>query len=76
MPDAAPAAIAPDAAEASTAAVSADLRFRKGRLRILIDGPGPIRSAIVNGVDVKPDAEGTLRLAKEFSGGTVILRTR
>jgi hypothetical protein len=55
--------------------VSADLRFRQGRPRLEIDGSGPITKALVNGVETKPSPDGSLRLPREFAGGTVLLRT-
>jgi hypothetical protein len=56
--------------------VSADLRFRRGRLHIEIDGGGPIRSARVNGVKVKPKPDGSVALPADFGSGTVILHTK
>jgi hypothetical protein len=56
--------------------VSADLRFRRGRVHIEIDGGGPIRSARVNGVKVKPKPDGSVALPADFSSGTVILHTK
>jgi hypothetical protein len=55
--------------------VSADLRFRAGRLRLEIDGGGPVAGAAVNGNAVKLESDGALRLPAAFSGGTVSLRT-
>ena len=55
--------------------VSADLRFRKGRLRLEIDGSGPIKSAHVNGKSVKPRPDGALVLPSEFTSGTVVIHT-
>ena len=56
--------------------VSADLRYRAGRLRLRIDGNGPIREARVDGAKLKPDPSGALRLPADFRGGTVVIRTR
>jgi len=56
--------------------VSADLRYRQGRLHLELDGSGPIREARVNGKKLKPDAAGALRLPADFAGGTVVIRTR
>ncbi len=56
-------------------AVSADLRFRNSRLRLQIDGPGAIAGATVNGVEVKPRADGSLVLPEDFASGTVVIRT-
>jgi hypothetical protein len=55
--------------------VSADLRFHQGRLRLEIDGSGPIKSARVNGVNVKPRADGSLCLPHDFVGGTIVIHT-
>jgi hypothetical protein len=55
--------------------VSADLRFRRARLRLDIDGSGPIRRAIVNGKRVRIEKDGSLRLPPDFKGGTVVIRT-
>jgi hypothetical protein len=56
--------------------VSANLRFRKERLQLEIDGSGPIRRALVNGKDVKPDEHGALHLPREFNGGAVVIQTK
>ena len=53
--------------------VSADLRFRQGRLKLRISGSGPIRFAEVDGRRVEPDAQGALRLSPEFTGGSIVL---
>jgi cellobiose phosphorylase len=58
-----------------TQSVSADLRFREGRLLLRIDGSGPILSVLVNGVERKPAADGSLRLPSDFSGGEVLIKT-
>jgi hypothetical protein len=55
--------------------VSADLRFRQGRLRLQIDGSGPVKSAIVNGATVQPNPDGSVTLPADFTSGTVILHT-
>jgi hypothetical protein len=55
--------------------VSADLRFRTGRLHLEIDGSGPVKSARVNGVKVKPIPDGSVALPADFTSGTVILHT-
>ena len=55
--------------------VSADLRFRKGRLHLEIDGSGPLKSARVNGAKVKPSPDGSINLPPDFTSGTVILHT-
>jgi len=56
--------------------VSADLRFRTGRLKIEVSGSGPIETATVNGTEMKPDAAGALRLPRDFAGGTIVVRTK
>ena len=55
--------------------VSADLRFRQGRLHLEIDGSGPVRSARVNGARVKPNPDGSVTLPANFTSGTAILHT-
>ena len=55
--------------------VTADLRFRQGRLRLEIDGSGPMAGATVDGVKLKPRQDGSVKLPREFSGGTVLIRT-
>jgi hypothetical protein len=55
--------------------VTADLRFRQGRLRLEIDGSGPVVEASVNGVTVRPDENGAIRLPPEFASGTVRIHT-
>jgi hypothetical protein len=52
--------------------VSADLRFRQARLRLDINGSGPIRKAVVNGKTARLDKDGSLRLPPGFEGGTVV----
>jgi hypothetical protein len=54
----------------------ADLRFRKGRLKIETDGDGPFVHAEVNGKKMKLDADGALRLPADFAGGTVVFHKR
>lgn len=53
--------------------IKADLRFRKGRLKLEIPGPGPFQYAIVNGQRVPADPDGAIRLGKDFEGGSVSL---
>ncbi len=55
--------------------VSADLRFRTGRLHLEIDGSGPVISARVDGVKVKPRPDGSVALPPDFNSGTVIVHT-
>lgn len=54
---------------------TANLRFRKGRLHLQIDGSGPVKTARVNGAIVKPNTDGSLTLPASFTEGTVILHT-
>ena len=56
--------------------LSADLRFRQARLRLEIDGSGPVKEARVNGQKLKVGADGTVRLSPEFKGGKVEIRTQ
>jgi hypothetical protein len=51
--------------------VEADLRFRQGRLKLEIPGAGPFRYALVNGRNVPIDANGAIRLGREFEGGRI-----
>jgi hypothetical protein len=53
--------------------VSANLRFRRGRMRLDIDGGGPVLRAWLDGKELKPDPDGTLRLPRQFEGGTVVI---
>jgi hypothetical protein len=61
---------------AHTGPVSADLRFRKGRLRLKVTGSGPIGFAEVDGRRLTADADGGVRLPADFAGGEVILHAR
>ena len=61
---------------AHTGPVSADLRFRKGRLRLKVTGSGPIRFAEVDGRRLTADADGGVRLPADFAGGEVILHAK
>ena len=54
----------------------ADLRIRNGRLRLDIEGSGPIKKAIVNGKTMMPGADGTLRLSPDSMSGTVLIKTK
>ena len=53
--------------------VSADLRFRQGRLRLQIEGSGSVLKAAVNGRKIRVGADGTVRLPHDFAGGTVVI---
>lgn len=54
--------------------VSADLRFRQGRLRLRIEGSGRIKHAVLDGkrLDHRPD--GSILLLEDFGSGTVSIR--
>lgn len=56
--------------------VKADLRYRKGRLIVEVDGSGPVTSATFNGGKVDLRADGSVRIPKEFDSGIVSMRTR
>jgi len=55
--------------------VTADLRFRHARLHVVVEGPGPVISAEVNGKSVAPNAAGQIVVPPDFSGGTVVIHT-
>jgi hypothetical protein len=57
-------------------AVRADLRYRSGRIRVEIDGSGPVRVTTANGkaLDVRPD--GSVILPEGFETGVVVLKTK
>ncbi len=59
-----------------TGKVEADLRYKKSRVKIVIDRAGPVRDAVVNGATVRPEKDGSILLPAGFTGGTVIIRTR
>jgi hypothetical protein len=54
--------------------VWADLRFRGSRLRLDLNGSGPIRKATVNGKPARIERDGSLRLPPDFRGGAVVIR--
>ena len=56
--------------------VKADLRYRKGRLLVEVDGSGSVKSATFNGRKVDVRADGSVRIPKEFDSGIVSLKTR
>jgi GH15 family glucan-1,4-alpha-glucosidase len=56
--------------------VQADLRFRQSRLRIAIDGSGPITSAWMDGRPLVVGVDGTVRLARDFAGGSLVLKSQ
>ena len=55
--------------------VTANLRFRQGRLRLQINGSGPALKATVNGKKLRLGADGNVRLPRGFAGGTVVIQT-
>ncbi len=56
--------------------VKADLRFRQGRLRLEISGPGPIEFAELDGRRLEPDRDGAVRLPADLQGGRVVLHMK
>jgi hypothetical protein len=61
---------------AHTGPVSADLRFRKGRLRLEVTGPGPIALAELDGRRLTADRDGAVRLPADFAGGVALLHAK
>lgn len=59
-----------------TGRVEADLRYKKSKIRLVIERAGPVRDAVVNGSIIRPDRNGTIILPAGFTGGTVVIRTR
>jgi hypothetical protein len=55
-----------------TGPLKADLRFRQGRLKLEIPGPGPYQFAEVDGKRITADKDGAIRLPADFAGGTVV----
>ena len=56
--------------------LSADIRVRRGRLHLEIEGSGIIKRAIVNGKTVMPGTGGAIRLGRDDMSGTVVIKTR
>jgi len=54
--------------------VSADLRYRKGRLRLRIEGSGKIRHADLDGKKLTHRPDGSIILPEDFTSGTVRIR--
>jgi hypothetical protein len=54
----------------------ADLRFRKGRLKLEISGAGPVQFAELDGRRIEPGPDGAIRLPPGFTGGRVVLRAK
>ena len=59
-----------------TGPASADLRFRKGRLKLQVPPAGPIEFAEIDGRRVKADGDGAMPLPADFAGGMVVLHAR
>ena len=55
--------------------ISADLRFRKGRLHVRIEGSGKIKHADVDGKKLEHRPDGSIILPQDFTSGTVSIRT-
>jgi hypothetical protein len=58
-----------------TGPLKADLRFRKGRLKLTIPGPGPYSFAEVDGKRIEAGKDGAIRLPADYPGGTVVFHT-
>jgi hypothetical protein len=56
--------------------LQADLRFRQGRWRIAIDGPGPIAAALLDGRPIEVAADGAVKLPPDFAGGSLVVKTK
>lgn len=59
----------------TTAPITADIRYRKGRISLDIDGNGPISYATINGVVIKPNEEGTIEVGPDFISGSIHIFT-
>lgn len=57
-------------------AVKADIRFRKGRMKIDVDGAGSIKSAVVNGKTLSVRPDGSIKLPDNFQSGEITIRTK
>ena len=55
--------------------ISADLRFRSGRLRLEIDSGGAIKKAYVNRTRIRRRSDGSIILPGDFTSGTVKIHT-
>ncbi len=56
--------------------ISADLRFRQGRLQVEIPGAGAVLTAEVNGQQVSPRKDGAIALPTDFAGGHIVFQMR
>lgn len=54
--------------------VSADLRFRQGRLRLTLEGSGRIKHADLNGKELALQPDGSILLPENFTSGSVRIR--
>jgi hypothetical protein len=54
---------------------SADLRFRKGRLRLRVKGSGKIKHVDLDGKKLDHRPDGSIILPEDFTSGTVNIRT-
>jgi len=55
--------------------VSADLRIRKGRLRLRIEGSGEIKRVDLDGRKLRHRPDGSIVLPQDFTSGTLRIRT-
>jgi hypothetical protein len=51
--------------------LKADLRYREGRVNIVINGTGEVSYAVVNGIEIKPDSNGVIWVPKDFRSGSI-----
>jgi len=54
-----------------TAPLKTNLRFRKSRMEIEINGSGPVLYAIINGKKINPDVNGAIVVPNDFSSGKI-----
>jgi hypothetical protein len=53
--------------------IDANLRFRRGRLLLSVDGSGPAREALLDGRPLAVGSDGRVRLPADFGGGRVVI---
>jgi cellobiose phosphorylase len=58
-----------------TVPLTADLRYRDGRIKLEIRGKGNVESALINGQKLSPDPNGLIVLPEDFKSGTIIINT-
>lgn len=58
-----------------TVPLTADLRYRDGRIKLEIRGKGNVESALINGQKLSPDPNGLIVLPEDFKSGTIIIIT-